>query len=54
MPGAEGYVFVNPAILAERDFAFGASIEIVEHGTGHTAFRDRAEIGNANNFRRGD
>jgi hypothetical protein len=54
VPGAEGYIFVNAAILAESDLAFGSPIEIVENGTWHAALRDGTEICDAHNFGRGD
>jgi hypothetical protein len=37
-------VLEDAAVLAERDLAFGASVQIVKNGPGQSATRDRPEI----------
>jgi len=44
MARAECDVLIDAAIFAEGDLAFGAAIEVVEDGPGHTALREGAEI----------
>ena len=50
----EGDLLEGAAILAERDLAFGAAVEIVEHGPGQSTTRDWPEILYADNPRGGD
>ena len=40
----ECHVLKGAAILSKRHLAFGASVEIVEHGLGHSATCQRPEI----------
>ena len=44
MPRPEGDVLEGAAVLAERDLAFRASVEIVEDGAGHAAARQGPQI----------
>ena len=51
MSRPECYVLEGAAILAEGDLAFGASVQIVEHGPGHSATCQRPQILDADNPR---
>ena len=52
--GAKGDVFVDATIFAERDFAFGAAIEIVEHGARDAAAGERTKVGDVDDAGRCD
>jgi hypothetical protein len=54
MPRTKSHVVKNSAILPQRDFAFGAAIEIIEHRLRQSPPRNGAEIVNANHSRRCD
>jgi hypothetical protein len=54
MARAEGDVLIDAAIFAECDLAFGAAVEIVEHGARHSALGEGAEICDADYAGRGD
>jgi len=49
VPRPESYVVEDPAILAKRDLALGAAVEIIEHRSRQSLARDRPEIVDANN-----
>jgi hypothetical protein len=51
MPRPKSYIVKDPAILAKRNFAFGAAVEIIENGFGDPLAGDRAEVFYAYNFR---
>src|SRR5580700_4842041 len=52
MARPERHVFEHPAIFTQRDFAFGAAIQIIENRFRQLPVSDRAEICDANHPRR--
>src|SRR5260370_1221408 len=49
MAGPECHVFKGATILAKRNLAFGAAVQIVKNGFRHSSTRQRPEILDANN-----
>jgi len=54
MTWAEGNVLESTAVLAERNLALGAAIQIVENWLGQPAARNRPKILDAHHAGRGD
>jgi hypothetical protein len=52
MTRPEGDVFKSPAVLAERDLAFGSAVQIIENRLGHTPTRYGPEVLNTHNVGR--
>jgi hypothetical protein len=48
-PESDG--FESSAILAQRDFAFGAAVKIVENRSGHTPLGDLPKVGDVHHPR---
>jgi hypothetical protein len=47
-------IVIHTAIFAEGNFAFGASVEIVEDGAGNAALGDGTQVGDADYAGGGD
>ena len=54
LAGAKRQVVEGPAVLAKRHLAIGAAVDVVEHRTGHPPARERPQIVDADDARRGD
>jgi hypothetical protein len=54
VPRTEGDVLIDAAIFAERYFAFGATIKVIEDGFGNAPLGDSSEISDADYVRGGD
>jgi hypothetical protein len=54
MAWAEDHVIVDPAIFAQRDFVFGAAIEVIEHGPWQAPLGKGAKVGDRDSARRCD
>ena len=52
VPGAKRYVVKNTAILSKRDFAFGATIQIIENHSGEPPLRYTPQIMDIHDMRR--
>jgi len=50
--GTKRYIIENTAILAQRDFAFRAAIEIIEYNSGEPPVRYAPQIIDIHNMRR--
>src|ERR1700685_478968 len=44
MTWAQSYVFEYATVFAQRDFAFGAAVQVVEDSPGQSASRQRSEV----------
>jgi hypothetical protein len=50
--GTKRYVIKNAAILSQRDFAFGATVEIIENHSGEPPLRYAPQIMDIHDMRR--
>jgi hypothetical protein len=49
MPRPKSYVVEYPAVFPERNFAFGAAVQVVKYGLRYSSARDRPEVLDAHN-----
>jgi len=48
---SEGHFFKRAAILPQRDFAFGATIDVIEDGSWQTDLREASQIADIHHTR---
>ena len=53
-PRPKQYVFEDSTVLAQRDFAIGATVDVVERDSRQPAFGQASEVGNVEDARRID